>query len=392
MLLDQVLRRIVAQQPKRASQKISILYKKSLYGLTIRAVHWARYRPRNTKKSIWIGKFERFPYLKTQLTDYYTEKNYDVTSSHNFGQDQRVIQLPYGALALASPRILFFSLIARFFGLRFICKNHWFLSLADNAVKRRCKQLALDFTKRQICLLLDLDDQMPDKRILVHAARLAGAPFYVIAHGYFVDPLAISVLPLRCDKLFVWTASQYHTIKTQIPNCSVEVFGIPYLDQKHLEQLNATKTKKSDLSPKTLFLLSRIETRQYAKKISEQIQRLIKILGVTEIKLHKKDREMSPYFSIGDARMLNPSSELGINDLRNYELVIGGTSSALLVAAAMGISTLRIEEWSRHDMAEIYSASLWKAHQAIKGAQHHHHCVSLVPCFQTQIEEKMFCE
>ena len=62
--------------------------------------------------------------------------------------------------------------------------------------------------KKQIKLIISSGDSSISMKLLLTAARRLNIPFYVICHGYIQDPYLITIAPIFCDRLFVWSDNQ----------------------------------------------------------------------------------------------------------------------------------------------------------------------------------------
>ena len=120
--------------------------------------------------------------------------------------------------------------------------------------RKRCEQLEADISSQvqmlvkhiianNIKLMITTGDSSIRMSILRQAANLADVPFFVICHGFIQDPELITILPLRANRLFVWTKKEQDMLRQiALPEQAKKILYAGFLGK--------TFPRPSDLSQK----------------------------------------------------------------------------------------------------------------------------------------------
>lgn len=388
MILDQLLRKEVAGKNEFAKTTANFLLKKTAYSSSFSwllkiLIRFSCKKSRN----IWVGKLERFQLLKKKIAEVAETKGYGVVSSNKVGlsKEKHKSYHKYNYIALSGPLLMLCLLYCRHKGAIKFSESKFRLKLLNSVGEKKCSGIEKLLRRSNINMMIELDDQMPDKRIMAQACKNIGIKYYVFAHGYFLDPFAISVLPVRGDKLFLWSHAQDALVKEQTNNqeCS-ENFGLPYLDRYTFKTLNENNTND------VLVVFPYIGSSVSFAPIIQHLDSLHKKNISFVIKLHQKNYKDEGQFLKKGFDCIPSNVELDYKRLLNYTTVIGGASSVLFQAFCYGLNVYQVEEWSSHEITEVEKQSFCSVLKILCQEKANRQDVSLVSSFDDAISWKLF--
>lgn len=252
--------------------------------------------------------------------------------------------LPVSSLALAGNAFSKCNRLMAEQGTLEVLKNHMVMTRLETQLERNRKALTAALRRNRICGIIVQDDAKPGHRLLALAAREAGVPMVVMAHGYIQAPSLNSIAPVYANHLVVWSEAQKDMLLRQAPelqqNDVLKCFGFPYarLDR--------------DPEPRRVLALLRPVNLFDEQELQSLIKRLLRVAHQAQkcglslcVKPHPKDvRNLDVMHRFYGAGLETASGRLQ-DLLPGTALTIGMDSSALLESQYAGIPTYHLSQY-----------------------------------------------
>lgn len=263
--------------------------------------------------------------------------------------------LPVSTLALAGNAFATCNRLMAEQGTLEVLKNHRIMTRLETQLERNRKALTAALRRNRICGIVVQDDAKPAHRLLALAAREAGVPMVVMAHGYIQGPSLNSIAPVYANHLVVWSEAQKDMLLRQAPelqqNDVLKCFGFPYA---RLDRDPEPRRVLALLQPVNLFEEQELQTL---------VERLLRIARQAHgyglslcVKPHPKDvRNLDIMHRFYDAGLETVSGRLQ-DLLPGTALTIGMDSSGLLESQYAGIPTYHLSQYQTFNFEGVPTA------------------------------------
>jgi hypothetical protein len=272
-------------------------------------------------------------------------------SWNNPGKDY----LPVSTLALAGDAFATCNRLMAEQGTLEVLSDWRVMTRLEAQLERNRRALTAALRRKQICGIVVQDDSKPAHRLLALAARAAGVPMVVMAHGYIQAPSLNSIAPVYANHLVVWSKAQKDMLRCKAPELRqsdvLKCFGFPY---GQLARDPMPRKVLALLSPVTSFTDHELHT--LVKRLSRIARQAHECGLFLCVKPHPKDvSDVVTMHRFHSADLETVSGRLQ-DLLPETALTIGMDSSGLLESQYIGIPTYHLSQYKTLDFEGVPTA------------------------------------
>ena len=351
MVLEKEIRLFLDGQLKNFNTNVGKSSQKQNFRQRLRAL---RYRLSHISAPSQSGglytALHSFPMVERVVSDFATEKGF-----HLFGaswKNSKKNYLPVSTLALAGREFSKINQILLEQGSLEVFSDQKLMMRLETQLIKNKRALASALRRKNIRGIVVQDDSKPAHRLLSLAARDAGVPMVVMAHGYIQSPCLHSIAPVYADHLVVWSQAQKEKLRDEAPELRqsdiLKCFGFPY------------EQSVRDPSPDKILMLLRPVSLLKEHELQVLVERLLRIAHQAQekglslcIKPHPKEAS-DP---ITTKWLVRAGLEIASGRLQELlpqtALTLGMDSSGLLESQFMGIPTFHLWQYKSFEFEDV---------------------------------------